>query len=45
VRPLAIHAAWRTDRATAADVLLATSRARTPEPLRRARRRAREARA
>jgi deoxyribonuclease V len=44
-RPLAIHAAWRTDAATAAEVALSTSRARTPEPLRQARRRAREARA
>jgi deoxyribonuclease V len=43
-RPLAIHAAWRTDAATAAEAVLSTSRARTPEPLRRARRRAREAR-
>jgi deoxyribonuclease V len=44
-RPLAVHAAWRTDPDTAADVVLSVSRARTPEPLRRARRRAREARA
>jgi deoxyribonuclease V len=44
-RPLAVHAAWRTDPETAADVVLSASRARTPEPLRRARRRAREARA
>jgi deoxyribonuclease V len=44
-RPLAVHAAWRTDPETAADVVLSTSHARTPEPLRRARRRAREARA
>lgn len=44
-RPLAVHAGWRTDPATAAEVVLSTSRARTPEPLRRARRRAREARA
>ena len=44
-RPLAVHAAWRTDPDTAADVVLSASRARTPEPLRRARRRAREARA
>ncbi|HSB39649.1 MAG TPA: endonuclease V [Gaiellaceae bacterium] len=43
-RPLAVHAAWRTDADTAAEVVLATSRVRTPEPLRRARRRAREAR-
>lgn len=44
-RPLAAHAAWRTDADTAAEVVLATARARTPEPLRAARRRAREARA
>jgi deoxyribonuclease V len=44
-RPLAIHAAWRTDAETAAEVVLATCRARTPEPLRKARRQAREARA
>jgi deoxyribonuclease V len=44
-RPLAVHAAWRTDSDTAAAVVLSTSQVRTPEPLRRARRRAREARA
>ena len=44
-RPLAVHAAWRTDPDTAANIVLSASRARTPEPLRRARRRAREARA
>jgi deoxyribonuclease V len=44
-RPLAVDAAWRTDPATAAEVVLSTRRARTPEPLRRARRQAREARA
>jgi deoxyribonuclease V len=44
-RPLAVHAAWRTDPATVAEVVLATCQARTPEPLRAARRRAREARA
>jgi deoxyribonuclease V len=44
-RPLAVHAAWRTDPEVAADVVLSASRVRTPEPLRRARRRAREARA
>jgi deoxyribonuclease V len=44
-RPLAVHAAWRTDPDTAADVVLSASHVRTPEPLRRARRRAREARA
>ena len=43
-RPLAVHAAWRTDPETAADIVLSASRARTPEPLRRARRRAREVR-
>jgi deoxyribonuclease V len=43
-RPLAVHAAWRTDPDTAAGVVLSTSRVRTPEPLRRARRAAREAR-
>jgi deoxyribonuclease V len=45
-RPLAVHAAWRTDPEAAAEVVLsAAAHARTPEPLRRARRRAREARA
>jgi deoxyribonuclease V len=44
-RPLAVHAAWRTNPDTGAEIVLATCRARTPEPLRRARRRAREARA
>jgi deoxyribonuclease V len=44
-RPLAVHAAWRTDPDTAVEVVLAASRARTPEPLRKARRRARVARA
>jgi deoxyribonuclease V len=44
-RPLAVHAAWATDPDTAADVVLSVSRARTPEPLRKARERAREARA
>lgn len=45
-RPLAVHAAWRTDVATAiAVVLAATAHVRTPEPLRRARRAARRARA
>jgi deoxyribonuclease V len=43
-RPLAVHAAWRTGPDVAAKVVLSTCRARTPEPLRRARRRAREAR-
>jgi deoxyribonuclease V len=45
-RPLAVHAGWRTDVHTAVDVVLAQStHARTPEPLRRARRLARLARA
>jgi deoxyribonuclease V len=44
-RPLAVHAAWRTSAVIAAEVVLSACRARTPEPLRRARRRAREARA
>jgi deoxyribonuclease V len=43
-RPLAVHAAWRTDPDTAASIVLSESRMRTPEPLRRARRAAREAR-
>lgn len=45
-RPLAVHAGWRTDPDTAAALVLSsTSRARTPEPLRCARRAARRARA
>jgi deoxyribonuclease V len=46
-RPVAVHAAWRTDVATAVEVVLAAIRrpARTPEPLRRARTAARVARA
>jgi deoxyribonuclease V len=44
-RPLAVHAGWRTDADTAAAVVLGASRARTPEPLRQARREARTARA
>jgi deoxyribonuclease V len=44
-RPLAVHAAWRTGPETAVDGVLSASRARTPEPLRRARWRARETRA
>ena len=44
-RPLVIHAGWRTDLDTAVSVVLASiRRARTPEPLRRARREARQAR-
>jgi deoxyribonuclease V len=46
VRPLAVHAAWRTDADTAAEVVLAAAwSARTPEPLRLAREAARTARA
>jgi deoxyribonuclease V len=45
-RPVVVHPGWRTDLdAATAVVLAATRRARTPEPLRRARRAAREARA
>jgi deoxyribonuclease V len=45
-RPIAAHAGWRTDPDVAADVVMrATRRARTPEPMRRARRLARLARA
>jgi deoxyribonuclease V len=46
-RPVAVHAAWRTDVATAVEVVMAATRrpARTPEPLRRARTAARVARA
>jgi deoxyribonuclease V len=45
VRRLFVHAGWRTDPNTACDVVLAaTTRMRTPEPLREARRLAREAR-
>jgi deoxyribonuclease V len=45
-RPLAVHAAWRTDPETAVAVVLSsTSGVRTPEPLRRARMAARSARA
>jgi deoxyribonuclease V len=44
-RPLAVHAAWRTDAETAVEVVLAcTQRARTLEPLRQARQAARLAR-
>lgn len=46
VRPLAVHAAWRTDPDVAATVVLAlVGPALTPEPLRQARRAARDARA
>ena len=45
-RPLAIHAAWRTDPESAVEIVLASlSGTRTPEPLRLARRLARRARA
>lgn len=45
-RPLAVHAGWRTAPDTAVAVVLDTvRRSRTPEPLRQARRVAREARA
>ena len=44
-RPVAVHAAWRTDVAVAVEVVLgALGRHRTPEPLRRARHLARLAR-
>ena len=46
VRPITVHAAWRTDVDTAVAVVMAgVRRARTPEPIRRARRAARIARA
>jgi deoxyribonuclease V len=46
VRPLAVHPGWRTDLETAVAVVTAVTRdALTPEPLRQARRVAREARA
>jgi deoxyribonuclease V len=45
-RPLAVHAGWRTDADTAVEIVLAAlGRYRAPEPLRNARRAAREARA
>lgn len=44
-RPLAVHAGWRLDVETAAEIVLAYSTWRTPEPLRLARRAARSARA
>lgn len=44
-RPLAVHAAWRTDPETAVEAVLAVCVARTPEPLRQARRVARLERA
>jgi deoxyribonuclease V len=46
VRPLAVHPGWRTDAEVASEIVLAAvGRARTPEPLRAARRLARVARA
>lgn len=46
VRPLCVHAAWRTDAEVAVTVVRShVRRARTPRPLREARRLAREARA
>jgi deoxyribonuclease V len=45
-RPVVVHPGWRTEPEAATEAVLAvTRRARTPEPLRRARRAAREARA
>jgi len=45
-RPLAVHAAWRTDPDGAVDIVMAAcGRSRTPEPIRQARRLARLARA
>jgi deoxyribonuclease V len=45
-RPVAVHAGWRTDPEAAVNVVMrACKRARTPEPMRRARRLARLARA
>jgi deoxyribonuclease V len=45
-KPVAVHAAWQTDAQAAVEVVLAaTRRARTPEPLRRARTLARTRRA
>ena len=44
-RPLAVHPGWRLDLETAVEVVLESSRWRTPEPLRLARQRARKLRA
>jgi deoxyribonuclease V len=45
-RPIAVHAAWRTDADTAVAIVMSVaSKVRTPEPLRQARRAARLARA
>ncbi|MBM4394468.1 MAG: endonuclease V [Deltaproteobacteria bacterium] len=44
-RPVVVHAAWRTDLATAVEIVTDTARGtRTPEPIRRARQAARSAR-
>jgi deoxyribonuclease V len=44
-RPVVVHPGWRTDLDTAVTIAVrATRRARTPEPLRRARKAARDAR-
>ena len=43
-RPLVVHPGWRTDLETAVEVVLGSSRRRTPEPLRLARQAARSAR-
>jgi deoxyribonuclease V len=43
-RPLVVHPGWRIDLETAVDVVLGSSRRRTPEPLRLARQAARSAR-
>ena len=46
VRPLVVHPGWAVDLETAVEVVMSTTdRRRTPEPMRRARRLAREARA
>lgn len=43
-RPVAVHAAWRTDATVAVQVVRRASRHRTPDPVREARRLARQAR-
>ena len=43
-RPLVVHPGWRTELETAVEVVLGSSRRRTPEPLRLARQAARAAR-
>ena len=45
VRPLVVHPGWRVDLDTAVALVAGAARRRTPEPLRRARQTAREARA